>query len=563
MELAVLISPNVGSVDMSEELGIQIYADDFLEIRANVVPDEGSVFKDSTSVVVVVGNTDQYGIAISLGRLSGCNQSSAIAALHGHFLIVTYQPKKRRLSIFRDKGGFCHGYYWHTNNDFAFSSSLKHVLSMSSACQKRASTISKAGLAHYLCFQYLPTPYTMFNGVFQLSPGTVLQVGPDAIPSEERYVAFPYLQDNSLLESLEIASDTIQNLLHESIQRQLDVEKRTAAFLSGGMDTSTNVAKLVNEFNVQPVLFTARFQEEQYDELAAASIVAKHFGLIHETVLIDSSLLPRLPEIVGLYPSPLGDKSVFAEYFLGGAVKEYGCSQLVTGEGGDEILGYPRSRDGKATFESLPDEPKQLADLYFQLTSVSPAHYREAMLHSLPFRPDCGEEYLMKVHKQFPQSETFERLYWGQWQTWLIDDVYMKDRQVSDHFGLKLVLPFMDTKLMEYLATLSTAAKKRGLADKFFLKHAMGKSLPEQTLKKPKQKFWLPFSEWFRAEAESYDYLRETLMKKSSFVGSQYGRGNIRAVIDEHKAGAADNSRLLWALLFLEVWFDEFAKAWL
>lgn len=563
MELAVLISPNAHSVNTAKELEIQIYADEFLEIRANVAPNDGSVFKDSTAVIVAVGNMDEYDTAISLARLREGDQRAAIAALHGHFLIVSYQPKERRLSIFRDKAGFCHGYYWHTNNDFVFSSSLKHVLSISSACQRGAHTIRKAGLAHYLCFQYLPTPHTMFDGVFQLSPGTVLQVGPDTIPSEKRYIAFPQLQDNRLHESLEMASDRIQHLLHESIQRQLDVQKRTAAFLSGGMDTSTNVAKLVNEFGVQPVLFTASFQEEQYDELAAASVVAKHFGLVHETVLIDSSLLPRLSEIVGLYPSPLGDKSVFAEYFLGEAIREYGCSQLVTGEGGDEILGYPRSRDGKASFESLPDEPKQLAELYFQLTSVSPAHHREVMLSSLPFRPDCGEKYLMKIHKRFSQSEPFERLYWGQWQTWLIDNVYMKDRQVSDHFGLNLVLPFMDTKLMEYMASLSTAAKRRGLADKLFLKHAMAKSLPEQTLKKTKQKFWLPFCEWFRAEAESYDYLHETLMQRSGFVGSQYGLGHIKAVIDEHRAGIADNSRLLWALLFLEVWFDKFAKAWL
>jgi asparagine synthase (glutamine-hydrolysing) len=487
--------------------------------------------------------------------------SQLFSNINKHFTALIYFPFDRTLYIYRDKAGFQHSYYWSSKETLVFSTSLNWVLDICTERLSVAHNINQLGLAFYLTFQYLPCPYTMFENILQLMPGEQLHIQNGKSLEKSTYTIFPTIRPNEAPnKTLRKHAEAIHTITQRSTKRQIDANQKVAAFLSGGMDTSSIFALLVEDLNIRPMAFTATFTEESYNELEFARIVTEKYGLQHIDVPIRPQLIDYLPQITRLYENPLGDQSVFAEFWLCRAIKSNGFSQLVTGEGGDEILGYPRSRNGKANFNSCPFRSKDLAQFYLELTAVSSLETRQKMLRHLGINLNYGQSHLHMIYEQYSQYDPFERLYFGQWKTWLIDDVYMKDCSLARHFGTRLILPFMDIDLMQYTSALSLSAKRQGLCNKQILKTAMMEKLPDAILQKPKQKFWIPFREWFRGAW--FNYLQGTLLKSKSFVGMHYGTNYIDQLITEHKSGIKDHYRILWALLFLEIWYWENAKKW-
>ena len=155
----------------------------------------------------------------------------------------------------------------------------------------------------------------------------------------------------------------------------------------------------------------------------------------------------------------------------------------------------------------------------------------------------------------------FERLYFGQWRTWLRDGVYMKDSRLLRHLDLAPVLPFIDTRLMQYLADLPLEAKLAGLDDKQFLRTLLEGHLPQAIFERDKHKFYLPFPQWSRNEVKGF--LRDNLLTADGFVVEQFGRDLVQRLLADNEIGVANHSRVLWAFLFLEFWYQEWAHRWI
>jgi asparagine synthase (glutamine-hydrolysing) len=542
--------------------GKALFSDSYLDIRtAGEMPDQ-NVYVEDGMLCLLLGHVAGRRPAESLLEEYRRGGASRIAALDGHFLVILYNQAGGKVSVIHDKGGFRHAYYWSRGEDFALSTELSWLVGASISARAPHPRLSRQGLAFYIAFQYLPTPYTMFEDTFQLPPGAELLSCRGRRASIRRHGEFPAPTSGQLADgTIEGHSERIANLLSTSLVDQLDGGGQTGAMLSGGMDTSTNIALLVERLGVRPATFTAGFREARYDEASYARLVADHYGLDHVAVQIEPPMLEALPEIVKLFDNPNADESIFAEYFLGRMVRERGCRRLVTGEGGDEVLGYPRAdREDDLDFRNLPNGHGELARFYFEETFLAPREIRTEILAHLEVDPDSPYEYLENLYRGFPEHSAFERLLFGQWRTWLIDGVYMKDSRVAKHFDLAPVLPFMGTQLMAYVADLPLEAKLSGLDEKRFLRIVVANSLPRQILEREKHKFWLPFAEWFRAGSRAY--LHDNLLTSSGFVAEHLGSDTLRRLVDEHQAGVANHHRLLWAFLFLEIWYQEWARRW-
>ncbi|MGW1067472.1 asparagine synthetase B family protein [Streptomyces aureus] len=529
-----------------------LYSSRTVEILASGA-DSIPVAEDDDRICVVVGDRPRTMNPADLLSQARNHGLSAAVPTNGHFAAIVLDKHSETVTVLRDPAGFQHLYYASCAPAPAVSTDLAWLLA-EGGLDAAATAINPTALGLYVAFQYVPTPFTPYQGIRQLKPGTVLELAPGGKPMIRDGHPLVAGSPDPMPGGSEEHEQRAIDLLQESLASGLNGGGRLGAFLSGGMDTSANVAVLVERLGIKPLALTATFAEPQYDESPYARAVARHYGLEHMELEIQPGMLDDLPSIVRNFDSPHGDRAVFAQHFLAGAAKDAGCEQICTGEGGDEIMGYPRSRDAEDAYLSLPQQGPELASWYLEKTCLAPAPWRQRLLGSLGLNADLPNSHLAHIHAQYEQYAPFERLYFGQWQTWLIDGVYMKDRSVLAGHGLRPVFPFMSTDLMRHMSRLSLAAKKSGLDDKRIVKSALRHSLPSSTLNKTKQKFWLPFNEWFRGPARAQ--LEDVLLAPQGFVCSQFDRELVRELVDDHLAGS-DNSRLLWALLFLELWHSE------
>lgn len=462
----------------------------------------------------------------------------------GNFVLAEYDKVTHEIVIQKDILGLKHAYYTRMSYGFCLSTSIAPVLEF----RKGNSSISIEGLGYYLSFQYLPQPYTIFSEVRQVPlHGSVKY-------KEGEVIALSYKGSylDILMRHKADSRGKLGDLLAKSIVRQTkNVNKKIGAFLSGGMDTSSNVAILKTYLNIRPVVFTAGFREKEYDETPYAKIVAKAYGLEHHIFRITPDILRLLPDICALYDSPLADRAILPEYFVCLKAKEQGISHMITGEGGDEVLGYPRNLPEDAVLRSETFENNvSLASYYSRISALLQQDLRRKIMK---IDTDGSTEYLSNLYEKISASHPFEKMYYGQWQTWMIDNVFMKDAQLFSYADMRFVSPYMDVALMKYFMQLDFKQKMQSLKNKNYLKKAMEDILPQEILYKSKHKFHVPIAEWLRTEL--YEDMHDLLLAQDSITTRYFDKTFILHMLEEHRKGRADYNRPLWALFFLEQWY--------
>ena len=99
--------------------------------------------------------------------------------------------------------------------------------------------------------------------------------------------------------------------------------------------------------------------------------------------------------------------------------------------------------------------------------------------------------------------------------------------------------------------------KLRWFTGKYLVKKALEPHLPRAVLYRRKMGFGMPVAEWFRGEL---GVMAGDLLLSPRALGRGYFRREaIERLLAEHRSCYADNGYRLWVLLFLELWFREFA----
>ena len=113
--------------------------------------------------------------------------------------------------------------------------------------------------------------------------------------------------------------------------------------LSGGIDSSANVA-LMSRSMSQPVrTFTVGFSDHEHlNELTWARRVATHFKTDHHEVMVDEKAMREyLPSLVFSQDEPIADWVCIPLYFVSKLVRDSGTVVVQVGEGSDEqFCGY-------------------------------------------------------------------------------------------------------------------------------------------------------------------------------------------------------------------------------
>jgi asparagine synthase (glutamine-hydrolysing) len=285
--------------------------------------------------------------------------------LVGMFAFAIWDERQRRMFLARDRLGIKPLYWMDDGRTFACASEIKALLPL---LLKRE--MDETALSHYLTFVSVPPPRTLFRGVWKLAPASSLTVDHHGRGSAERY--WDPIADRAEFDGDQIDWEgELRTRLERSIERRMMSDVPVGVFLSGGVDSSTNVA-LMSRLVEHPInTFSIGFRDaEEHNEFQWARQVAELFGTAHHEVQIDADdLWHFLPDLVHHQDEPIADPVCVPLYFVAKLAKEHGVTVVHVGEGADETLAgyatyvqaYAMTVGSWRRFRALPGPLRSLA----------------------------------------------------------------------------------------------------------------------------------------------------------------------------------------------------------
>jgi asparagine synthase (glutamine-hydrolysing) len=518
--------------------------------------------------------------------------------IEGDFGIALWDAEREQLVLARDRLGVKPLYFYHQDGRFIFASEIKAILQHPAVTPE----IDEESLYHYLTFLTTPAPRTMFSRIQKLPAGHMLVIKRDgAIDLKQYWDALPPIDTDTRSEAEH--SEEILRLLRDSIRKRMMSDVPFGVFLSGGVDSSANVA-LMSELMSQPVrTYTVGFEDdEELNELESARAIAKRFGTDHHEVVIGQQDMEKfLPDLVFHQDEPLADPVCVPLYYVSKLARETGTIVVQVGEGADEIFaGYDWFRKYVRIDEVFWQHAQKLPDLLRKSLAVMAKPLMEASFSKrkaieLVRRLGAGEslfwggaivfdedfkrsvlskqtsehrdglssyesvqKHLEHIAEVRPNSDFAARMSYLELKLRLPELLLMRVDKMTMATSVEARVPFLDHHLVEYAMGLPVDLKIKGTSGKHILKRALEKVLPADLLYRPKRGFGAPIREWFRGE--SGQRLGALITNSSIRRRELFDYAFVERLMDEHQRGARDWSFHLWALLNVSLWYDRWFK---
>jgi asparagine synthase (glutamine-hydrolysing) len=458
-----------------------------------------------------------------------------------------------------------------------------------------------------LSLRYVSGEDTLFRGVKKLPPGHIL-VHQNGRTEVRRYWQL-VLGDFQPAVNLDEAVEEFGALLRETVRAHLVSDVPLGVLLSGGLDSAA-VTALTAAASDRPVkTFTVGFDiPGVHNELAEARRVARHLGTDHNELVVKPDAVELLPKLAWHMDEPVADPAALPTYLICKFARE-SVPVVLTGEGGDELLaGYPRYvwfARAKALQRSTPRWLRERVLLPLSHLAPVGARYHTALDNVLAERSDL-ERHLHWVpglapelraeltgHQPLATSHSLEeylapnrdhiihRLMSLDIHTWLVDDVLHKMDRMSMAASVEARVPFLDHRLVEFVASLPLDVKLANLGTKTLLKRAMAPLLPHATVRRRKHAFQIPLDQWVAGPLR--DFVHDTLLSQRarergwidstklermlpvasatvqpSTQSTPSGRRGSQPRAHSRANGAGIDGQSVWTLLSLELWARAF-----
>ena len=249
--------------------------------------------------------------------------------LRGMFAYALWDEVEQELLCARDRFGIKPFYYAQVGDILYFASEAKALLPFLPRIETDLD-----GLKDYLAFQFCLAGKTLFEGVRELQPGHRLRVRNGTVVPERYWEVYYDLDFDHTATYFE---ERTQELLAESVKLHLRSDVPVAAYLSGGLDSSS-VASLAGGPGMKA--FTGRFPEDsRYDESEYARALADDRGLDLRLVDIGADdFLRSIDRVIYHLDHPVAGPGSFPQYMVSQAAAR-DAKVILGGQGGDEIFG--------------------------------------------------------------------------------------------------------------------------------------------------------------------------------------------------------------------------------
>lgn len=525
----------------------------YRELRAKL-ESEGQSFQTESDTEVVL-------------RLFEVKGAESFKELRGMFAVAIYNTVEKKLVIARDHFGIKPLYYWKRGNKIAgFSSEAKSFLSLKAF----KAEVNDEAVYNYLSYQYNPLEECFFKGVYKLSPGHFLSIDlKTGVFEITRFFQFSFKPEDSLNE--EATRTKVFETMKDSVEHHLIADVPVGSFLSGGIDSSI-IATLMQKIRGERQIKTFTVGFTSLTEGKEAKETAEPLGTDHTELSISADeYFEVLPKAVYHFDEPVADPSAIGLYFLAREARKH-VKVVLSGEGSDELFGgyniyleaFARQKIAwipkflLRVFSWLPLRGSNFAkraltkleDRYIGNASVFTGKELSKLWQGREFKTFSLKDLYSKVSTQTDSV----KMQYIDINTWLVGDILAKADKMTMAHSLELRVPFLDKEVAKLAATLPDNFKWRDGVTKYLLREAFKGVLPESTRNRKKLGFPTPVKSWFTKErGEIYE-----LILTNQYIKEHLDIKVIERLIKEHLSGVKDNSRKIYLLLMLSIWYNTF-----
>jgi asparagine synthase (glutamine-hydrolysing) len=519
--------------------------------------------------------------------------TDCVQHLDGIFAFAIWNENTQELMLARDRMGIKPMYYTHLPDwQFIFGSEMKAVLSNPAVERK----IDLIALNEYLSYEYVPTPRTIIRNVWRLEAGHFLIYNRRGVEIRE-YDSLTFRQSESRPPvDWRDYSAALYDTVRSAVQRELVSDVPVGVLLSGGLDSSTIAALMVDLYPGKVESFTVGFEEGSFDESQHARKVATYLNTQHnEMILTSKKAVDLVSEISGFLDEPFADSSIIPTYLLSRFARQK-VKVVLGGDGGDELFaGYPTVLSHRLIgyYERLVPwalrayvAPQIMKGLRVSFDNISldfrlrrflagrgvpllVRHQRwlgsfvdqekESLLQNW-MKPVLRETYYQSYEyaRDCDAKEPLNQILYNDLRTYLEGDILYKVDRASMAASLEVRVPLLNREVVQFANDLPLDLKLHNFTGKFLLKKMMKGKLPDDIINRSKKGFNMPVAYWLSGDLKELmmDMFSESAVKDQGFFDHTY----LRQLTDEHFEHRKDNRKLLWTLLMFQLWYRNYIE---
>ncbi len=520
----------------------------FVELREELVK-KGHRFHSKSDSEVILHAYEEWGTA-------------CLSHFNGMWAFALWDEKKQELFCARDRFGIKPFYYTEIRDTFLFASEIKALLAHPDAGKSPDDEI----LGTYLAWGVQDhSERTMFAGILQLRPAHALVV--------KRGGCEPPFQYWHVTVNSEIRSDPddvgvatrLRILITDSTRRHLQSDVPGGTCLSGGIDSSALtviINTLIREEAPQSVgarqkTFSAVFSDKRFDESRYIDEVVSVTGVDAEkTEPTPNGFWDDLDRLVYMQDEPFGSLSIYAQYCVM-RVAQKKVKVVLDGQGADELLaGYLAYQGsyigglvrafhwGTALSEVIGSIRHHRGFFANAIRQILARKKRRTLLRCTPPVIDRYHGSLDEVLRHELTATNLPAL------------LHYEDRNAMA-FSIESRVPYLDIRVVEYIAALPLSQKIRNGVTKITLRTATKGLIPESIrCRMDKMGFVTPEEVWMKEDLRPFML---GILTSASFKTRPYWDAD--AVANDYLAflrGKSDYSPDLWRIACTELWLRKF-----
>jgi asparagine synthase (glutamine-hydrolysing) len=514
--------------------------------------------------------------------------------LEGDYGIALWDAKLQQLVLVRDRIGVKPLYFYHKDGRFIFASEIKAILQHPAVTPE----VDEDAMYHYLTFMTTPAPTTLFRDIKKIPAGHMLTLQRNGDERMTQY--WDALPSESPAKRTDEEHQTeILRLLRDSIRKRMMSDVPFGVFLSGGVDSSANVALMSEQMSRPVETFTVGFSDAEYlNELESARRIATRFGTNHHEVIISEKQMQEfLPALVFHQDEPIADPVCVPLYYVSKLARDSGTIVVQVGEGSDEIFsGYenyvrhlriyenfwryaertPQFLRRAASSMMLPalqatGKKRAAVELMRRLGEDEPLFWGGVVIYDEPLKRQVLSKeirsrfngrsslqpvqvYLDRIESERPDSDFLTRMTYLELKLRLPELLLMRVDKITMATSVEARVPFLDHHLVEYAMDLPRSLKVEGASGKHILKRSLEDIHTHYFLYSRTRGFGAPEREWFRKSLGGLfdSHLMNSTMRQRNFLNYDF----VGHLLEQHRNGSRDWGFHLWTLLNLSLWYE-------
>jgi asparagine synthase (glutamine-hydrolysing) len=559
----------------------------------------GHEFNGQSDTEVMLAAFQQWGVEAALSKFIGM------------FAFALWDRQDHRLFLCRDRFGKKPLYFGWLGNCFAVASQLKAFTGMTGF----RPSISRHAFSQYAAKGYVPTPLSIYERIYKLSPGSFLSIDLAAVLSDgnlEDWIlkSKEYWNVSALVAcnaqqrysgSEESAASELLILLNDAVRIRMIADVPIGAFLSGGIDSSLIVALMQRNSSAKVKTYTVGYADARYDESDAAESVAQAIGSDHTAIRLSpdecQQVVPLLSEF---YDEPFADASAIPTLLVSRFARKE-VTVVLSGDGADELFGgynrhfwLPRiwrsasriphplrsvlghalggltpgmasaamrvigAASGSGNAPRLPGDKMAKAAAVLHASDFLDAYnrltHRSNSLDSSRLTVNSGDGLRIRDLNVPDGLSDAEKLMYLDMVTYLVDDVMVKVDRATMAYSLEARAPFLDHRVAEFAWTLPSEMKVQGVVGKRILRRLRTELIPSETADGPKMGFSVPIGEWLRGPLREWasELLDPCRVRSDGFFDADV----VASIWDQHLKLRAANEHDLWRVLMFNSWLS-------